>query len=195
MCIVGQDRPRARGSDLRRDHLDQLDECQVDEQHLVFGIVHDPGDLVGKQARIERMVDRSNPKDPVPGFQMPPGVPGHGGDPVADTATVTFQALCQLQRAGADFGVVRAVKRPFDRTRYDFSLAVINCRMIDDLVAQKRPFLHHSKHMIPFGFSPRPTSNTSAIRGVQTTSNYCQLGVLHMNEFSIVLNKVRLMRV
>jgi hypothetical protein len=101
VCIVGQDHDAFETRDLGRDHLDQLDECQVDKQHLVFGIVHDPGDLVMKQARIERVIDRSNPQDPVPGFQMPPGVPGHGCDPVADTACRHAQGAVPASASGA----------------------------------------------------------------------------------------------
>ena len=65
------------------DLLDDRHEGQVDEQRLVLGVVHDPGDLVGEQPRVERVVDAAHAHDAVPGLDMARRVPGERRDAVA----------------------------------------------------------------------------------------------------------------
>jgi len=178
--IVGQDDDAFEAGDLGGNHLDQLDEGEIDEQHLVFGIVHDPGDLVGKQPGVECVVDCSDTQNAVPGLKVAPCVPGHRGDAIADPAAIPVQSLGELERAFANPCVVGSVERAFDRSRHDLSFSVIDCGMVDDLVAKQRPFLHHSKHMIPLVFHPLPGWNSSACGGAETTSNYIEFDVLHL---------------
>ena len=190
--IVRQDDDTFEAGDLGGNHLQQLDEGEIDEEHLVFGVVHDPGDLVGKQPGIERVVDRPDTQNAVPGLEMTPCVPGHRGDTIAHPAAIPVEALSKLERASANLCIVGSVERTFDRSRHDLPLSVVDSRMIDDLVAEQRPFLHHSKHMIPLVFHPLPGSNSSASGGAETTLNYIEFDVLHISDFSIVLNKPKL---
>ena len=44
--------------DLRGDAADQRGEPGIDEQHAVAGVVDDVGDVVGREARIDRVADR-----------------------------------------------------------------------------------------------------------------------------------------
>ena len=92
------------------------------------------------------MADGADAHDAVPCFKMTPGVPGDGRDTVAELDAMTVELLPDLQRAGADIGVVGAVDRPLDRSRHDFLVAVNGCRMIDDPMTQQGPILHQSKH-------------------------------------------------
>ena len=90
-------------------------EGQVDEHHAVLGMVDDPGDLVGEQPRVDRVVDRADAHDAVPGLDMPPGVPGQRRRRGRPLDAVAFEPLRHLQRAGADRRVVgraRSVPRP-----------------------------------------------------------------------------------
>ncbi|KAK0329058.1 hypothetical protein LTR94_038299, partial [Friedmanniomyces endolithicus] len=48
-------------------------------------MVDDIAELVGEQARIERVAHRAHAHDREPRFEMARIVPGHGGDPVAAT--------------------------------------------------------------------------------------------------------------
>ena len=103
-------------------------ERQVGDHHAVFGVIDDPGDLLGKQPRIDGVVDRADAEDAVPGFQVPPGVPGQRRDAVAELDAVALQPLRHLERALADLGIVRGVDRAFDRARHDRALAVVDAR-------------------------------------------------------------------
>ena len=65
----------------------------VGHHDAVLRMVDDPGDLIREQARIDGVADPADPHDPVPGFQVAPGVPGDGGDAVAEVDAVTVQPL------------------------------------------------------------------------------------------------------
>ena len=86
---------------------------------------------------------------PYQAFQVPPGVPGERRHAVAELDAVAVEPLRHAQGAGADFGVVGAVDRPFDRARDHRPLAVIERGVIDDAMAQERPILHKPEHGVP----------------------------------------------
>ena len=81
--------------------LQQGHEGEVEEEQAVFGVVDDVDDLVGEQPRIDGVIDRADPGDAVPGFQMPPGVPGERRHAVAEPDALALQALRHLQGARA----------------------------------------------------------------------------------------------
>jgi hypothetical protein len=114
-------------------------------------VIDDPGDLVGKQPRIDGVVDRADAEDAVPGFQMPPGIPGQRRHPVAEPDAVLFQPLRHPQCAAPDLGIIGGMDRPLDRARDHRPLGMEGGGVIDDAMAQQRPILHQSKH----GISPR----------------------------------------
>jgi hypothetical protein len=100
----------------------------------------------------------------IPGFQMPPGIPGERRHPVAQLDAVFLQPLRHLERAGADVAVVGGADRPLDRPADDFAVAVKQSGVIDDAMAQKRPVLHQPKHGIPpviLLFGPAPHAGQS----------------------------------
>src|SRR5258706_4152146 len=105
-------------------------------------MVDDPGDLIGEQPRIDGMADRADAHDAVPGFKMTPGVPGDGGDAVAKLDAVAIQPLRHLQRAIANFGVICAMDRDFDRSGYDLLRSMDGSRMLDHPVTKPKPVLH-----------------------------------------------------
>ena len=135
--------------DLRQLVLDLLEdrhEGEVGEDHAVAAMVGDPGDLLGEEARVQRVVDRAGAGDAVPGFEVPPAVPGERADAVADADAVLDEALSHLERALADRGVARLVDRPLDRARDHLAIRMVGRGMIDDAVHQKRPVLHQAAH-------------------------------------------------
>jgi hypothetical protein len=73
---------------------------------------------------------------------MAPGVPGDGGDAVAELDAVAIKALRNLQGAVADFGVIGAMDGTFDRSRYDLLRAVNGGGVLDNPMAKQRPVLH-----------------------------------------------------
>ena len=126
-------------------------ESEIDHHHAVFGVIDDPDDLFGEQARIDGVIDRAHAHDAVPGFEVAPGVPGQRRDAVALFDAVAFEPLRHAQRPRPDLDVIGGMDRPFDRPRDHLTAAVIECRVIDDAMAQQRPILHQAKH----GVSPR----------------------------------------
>ena len=94
------------------------------------------------------MADRADAHDAVPGFEMAPGVPGDGGDAVAELDAVAVEPLRDLQGAVADFRVIGAVDGTFDRSGHDLLGAVNLCGVLDNPVTKQRPVLHQSKHTV-----------------------------------------------
>ena len=148
---VGEDDGALDARHLVGDLLEQRQEGEIGHHHAVLGVVDDPDDLLGEQARIDGVVDGADTDNAVPAFQVPPGVPGERRHAVAELDAVAFEALRYAQRARADFGVVGVVKRAFDRTRDHRPFAVVDGGMIDDAMAKERPILHEAEHDIPPG--------------------------------------------
>ena len=67
--------------------------------------------------------------------------------PHADADAFHFQPFCDLQGAAVNGAVVGAMDRPLDGARDDFTAAVVKRRMVQNLVAKQRPFLHQSEHV------------------------------------------------
>src|SRR5262249_45165113 len=78
---------------------------------------------------------------------MAPGVPGDGGDTVAELDAVALQHLRTLQGVLVNFGVIGPDDGAFDRARHDLLRAVIGRGVLDDPVAEQGPVLHQTKHL------------------------------------------------
>jgi hypothetical protein len=113
-------------------------------------MIDDPRDLVRKQPRIDRVIDRADAENAVPRLEVPPRVPGERRHPVAEPDAVAVEPLRRLEGAFANGGVIGGMDRPLDRARNHRAFAVMDRRMVDHPVAQERPVLHQSAHV----FSP-----------------------------------------
>ena len=111
-------------------------ESEVDHHHAVLGVIDDPGDLIGKQPRIDGVIDRADAHDAVPGFEVPPGIPSERRHAVAELDAAAVEPLRHPQRAHAQIGVIRGVERAFDRTADDLPPAVLSRGVIEDAMAQ-----------------------------------------------------------
>ena len=131
------------------DRLQERHEGEIDQRHPVFGVVHDPGDLLGEKARIDGVINRASAGDAVPAFEMPVAVPRQRRDPVADLDSVAVKPLGDFQRAFTDGAIVGGVHRPFDSPRDDLLVRELDRGEIDHLVHEEGPFLHPSQHAIP----------------------------------------------
>jgi hypothetical protein len=116
---------------LRGELFHQRQEVQVEEQHLVLRVVGNPGDLLGKEPRVDGVAHQLGLRAAVVDLQMPVAVPGQGGDAVAGLAAQACQRLRQL--AGAQFGVAPgvAVQVAFDALADDFGVAGMTRGMRD----------------------------------------------------------------
>ncbi len=159
---VGQDDDVLHGLEMVAQLLHQRHEGQVDEEQARFRVVHDPGDLLGEEARIDGVVDAARAHQPVPDLEMPPGVPGERRAAVAIGEAHGVELLGNAQRPRADFLVVGAVDRPLDRARHHLPPAMIDRRMVQELVAKQRPVLHQSQHLIPSSAAFAPLSRSDA---------------------------------
>ena len=139
---VGEDDVALDGRQLVGDRFEQRHEGQVDERHAVFGVVHDPDDLLDEQAWIDGVIDRADAGDAVPGLQVAVPVPRQGGDAVARLDPVARQALGDAHRARAHIPVVGAMDRALHQPRHHFPIRMLDRGEVDDLVNQQRPFLH-----------------------------------------------------
>ena len=143
---VGQDDVALDGRQVAGDRLEQRHEGQIGHDDPVLGVVDDPGDLFGKEAGIDGVIDRAEAGDAVPGLEVAVAVPGQGGHAVAELDPVALQTFGDLERPFADLGVGRPVHRTLDRPRRDLLVRKLDGREVDDLVHQQRPFLHPSEH-------------------------------------------------
>jgi hypothetical protein len=109
-------------------------------------MIGDVGDLLGKEPRIDGVIDGADAGDAVPGFEMPPGVPGERRDAVAELDAFLLEPLRDLEGTLAHLAVIGAVDRALDGARDDLAIAMLSGGVVDDLMAQQRPILHQSKH-------------------------------------------------
>jgi hypothetical protein len=91
--LVGQHHIALDARHVVGDLLQDRDEGDVGHHDAVLRMVDDPGDLLGEQPRVDGMADGADAHDAVPALQMPPGVPGDGGDAVAELDAVALQHL------------------------------------------------------------------------------------------------------
>src|SRR6202044_2399603 len=82
--------------------LQERYEGEIGHHHAIPGVIDDPGDLLGKQARIDGVIDGADADNAVPAFQMPPGVPSKRRHAIAkfDAAAVEPLGHAQSARAG-----------------------------------------------------------------------------------------------
>src|SRR5262245_6933934 len=127
-------------------------------------MIDDPGDLLREQARIDRVVDRANPEDAIPGFNVAPGVPRKRCDPVTLLDAVLVQPLGNFQCAAAHVGIVGRVDWTLNRARDDLPPAMIFGGMVDAAMAQQRPILHQAEHGIPLSLWALPFETFGRVR-------------------------------
>ena len=138
---IALDRRQTIGQRLHERH-----EGKVDQRHPVFGVVDDPGDLLGEEARVDGVIDRARPGYAVPAFEVPVAIPGERRDAVAVLDLLAMKPLGDFQRAMADIAIVRIVHRPFDRAGRHFPFGKLDGGEVDDLVHEQGPILHPSMH-------------------------------------------------
>src|SRR5262249_13807939 len=105
--------------------LKKWQERQIGHHHAVLRVIDDPCDLVGKETWVDRMIDRSEAQNAVPGFEVAPAVPGQRRDSVAELDAVLLKALGDLQRALPYFRISRRMERAFERARDNAAVAMV----------------------------------------------------------------------
>src|SRR5947207_14357615 len=103
---------------LPRDLLNQLCEGDIEEQGFVFGVIGDVSELVGKQPRVQRVIDGADPGDAVPRLDVPRGVPGKRRDAVAKRKPGPVQRISDCAGAACHVAIIRAPDWSFDASPY-----------------------------------------------------------------------------
>lgn len=133
----------------RQNRREDRQEGQVGEDQPVARVVGDPGDLLGKEPRVEGVADRADAHDPVPGLDVAAGVPRQGADSIARLDPQSQQGVGDALGPIADLGVGRAHDRALDRSADHLAMTVPERGMVDDLVEGQRPVLHQALHRTP----------------------------------------------
>ena len=146
VVLVGQD-----DEGLHRRHLVAIfhqhrQEGQVGEDDPVFGVIDDVAELVGEEARVERMAHRPDAHDRVPGLHVPAGVPGQGRDPVAGLHAHGQERVGDAPRPLLQLGIGRPHDRTFHRPRHHFAAAMPLGGVGQEPVDRQRPVLHQPEH-------------------------------------------------
>ena len=103
----------------------------IEEQHPVLRVVDDIGQLIGKQARVDRVQDKARAGNAVVQLQMAAVVPGQCSDPVLRLQSQLIQRRAHSPRIAGDFGPGGFGHRAICFDRDDPGLAVIAFRVID----------------------------------------------------------------
>ena len=128
------------------DCLQHRNDVMINKDPLVLGVIDHKGQLLDRQARVQRMQDTPGTRHAVPDFQVPCCVPCHTADHVAALDAQPDQRLGQLHRAGSDLAPVRMLDRSLDRPRDDLTARVILGGVVEDVADPHLPVLHQSLH-------------------------------------------------
>jgi hypothetical protein len=113
------------------ESLHQRQEGQVEKQHLVFGVVGNPGHQVRVQARVQGVQHAAGTADAEIQLQVPVAVPGQRGNAVTELQLQHIQRLGHLARAARHIAVGVTVNVTLHPARDNFSVTVVALRKID----------------------------------------------------------------
>ena len=108
-----------------RHGFDQGQEGQIEEQHLVFGMVEDVEQLVRVQARVQGVQHRTAAGGGEIQLQVPVAVPGQRGDALRRLHTELAECMGHLTRAVMQLRIGGAVDVAFDAARDDGHIAAM----------------------------------------------------------------------
>ena len=111
--------------------IEQWNERQVKENHLVVGMVDDVLELMLEQSRIDGMDDRLHAGYRVIELEVTVAIPGERSDPGSGRDAQPRQCAGEPARARVRVAIRIAMDRTFDGARHDLGVAVIAVRVPD----------------------------------------------------------------
>ena len=105
--------------------LHQRQKRHVKAQHLVFGVVGDPCQLLGVQARVHGVQHAARATHTKVQLQMAVTVPGQGGDACALRHLLGIECVGHLTRAAGHIGPGVTVDVALHAARNNFTVAVV----------------------------------------------------------------------
>ena len=142
--------------------LHQGQKAQVKAQHLVLGVIHDPGHLLKVQARVDGVQHPARAAHAVIHLQVAVTVPSNAGHPGTLGQAQGIQRLRQLLGALAHCGPGGAVNIALHPARDHFGRAVVVGRKFDHGRNQQRLVLHQTLHSASPWWCSIPDGNNRA---------------------------------
>ncbi len=130
---------------LRCELLGQRQQAGVKAQHLVLGVVGDPFDLLGEQARVDRVAHAARAGRAVVDLHVAMAVPGQRGHAVSGRDVQRPEHLGELARALLDLAPVRAVDVALATPGHDLDVARM-ARRVPDQRRHGQRHVHHLAH-------------------------------------------------
>jgi len=144
---VAQRHPLLDGRALGMHGLHQGQKVQVKAQHLVFGVVGDPGDLLGVQARVDGVQHAARAAHTEVHLHVAVAVPGQRGHAVAELQAQPVERIGQAACALAQVLVGVAVDVALHAPRDDFGVAMVAFCELDQRRDQQGLALHQAQHV------------------------------------------------
>ena len=132
------------------ERLDQRSERDIEEQELILGVVDDVRDLLGIEARIDRVQHRSAARHAVVELHVAVAVPRERGNALAGLHRERRERVGHLLRTAMDVAVGAPMERPLDRAGDDLGAGVNRDGVLDQRRDEERPILHQSLHRASF---------------------------------------------
>ena len=131
---------------LRRQLLVKRQQRAVDEDDLVLGVVDDIAQLVGKEADVERVADRTGARHGIVELQVLVVVPGKGAHAVARLDAELHQRLGQPLDAFVHLAIGHAVQAAVRLHRRHALVGIEVVGVLDELVQRQLPVHHEALH-------------------------------------------------
>ena len=84
---------------MRRKFFGQTHKSEIEKNHFIASMIGDVDQLIFKEARIERMINRADACDAIPAFEMTIRVPSECADTITKLDAITRKTLGEFQRA------------------------------------------------------------------------------------------------
>jgi hypothetical protein len=139
---IAQSDPVLDRAAVRPHGLHDRQERHVEAQHLVFGMVGDPGNLVGREPRVDRVDHAATAGDAEVQLEVAIAVPRERGHPVAEAQLQRIERSGHLPGPARRVGVAVAVDVALDAARHDRRVPVVPFGELEQPRDQQRLLLH-----------------------------------------------------
>ncbi|TSE37786.1 hypothetical protein Tfont_00784 [Tepidimonas fonticaldi] len=144
--VVAQRHPALDGRTFVVDALDDGPERHVERQDAVLGVVDDPGDLLGQQARVDGVQHAAGAADAKVHLEVAIAVPGQGGHPLAQADVHRVQRTRELAGTSGGLAIGGAVDVALDAARDDLDVAMVARGVFDQVRNEQGAVLHQAQH-------------------------------------------------
>ena len=130
--------------ELRSELRDQRREREIEEKIAVCRVIGDVFDLLGEEARVDRVQHGADAGDAEVELHVAIAVPRERGNAIAGSHAENPERLGKLLRAAMNVGVRTTMERTLDRARDDLAARMKPVRVLDQRRDQQRAILYQS---------------------------------------------------